>query len=255
MSNVFVGSSGMQEQPIKRGWEAKRGFFTTRSWRGQQADAEALRDSLIAGGEYASVDLNEGPTWEVVAQADSDVEDGNTQPDNSKVDTWELTGNRVEKDLLASGVGTIIAMAESDKKKLRAFERGDKNWDTDEWDGTASGTAEAVYKLMRSGVKSSIVLQPVLKRNATVSSKYTVPNSLANAGTVRKTSTLLAEESIPASIANNMPASSSDTVDGLTFWSGWLKGYPTVTDTIDGKVSVQQEWEWGWWPTTLYSVA
>lgn len=256
MSNVHINLGSALEQPLQRIWNRKRGYSSKRSWKAQQSDAEALRDSLIASGLYTDVNLTEGPVWTVEATADSDVSEpgGTPNPETTVIDTWELSANRVEKDLLASDSALVSGFSASDLKKLRAFAAGNKNWDTDAWDGTASGNEEKVYQLMRLGWRSKTVIQPVIRKNINVSNSYVIPGSLTNVMKVYKTSTLLGAESIPASISNNLEASASSTKDGLTFWTGWLKGYPTITDTSDGRVQLQQEWEWGLWSNDAYSV-
>lgn len=260
MSNIFINSSALEEQPIERGWNKKRGYYTIRRWRGQQSDAEAQRASLIATGFYTDVRLKEGPVWEVEAQADSDIEDETPLTEDSAVDTWELAANRVEKDLLVSDIASVNDLDDVDAQVLRAFINGDTTYAYDEfaWINNGSSNPSGLYKLIKAGVKSSQVFQPILRRTTTASDSYIVSASLTNVGLIYSTAQILAENDVPASIANNMPTtgpsgSATRTLDGITYTYGWMKGYPIITDTIDGKVQIQQEWEFGLWTSILHT--
>ena len=257
MANVTINGGTMEEQPIERGWEKKRGFFTVRKWRGTEAAAVTLRDSLISSGAYNSVSMREGPVWEVEARADADVDDNNEpDPDDSPVDTWEMSANRVEKDLLSADIAAVNDLDTVDLQVLRAYANGDTTYAYDDfaWIGAGSSNPAGLYKMLKAGVKSVAVLQPVIRHTTTVSDSYVIASALTNVGSILRTSTLIASEAIPASILNNLPADATRTMDGITYTYGWYKGCPTITDTIDGKVQLQQEWEYGLWTPVLYTI-
>lgn len=257
MANVTINGSGMEEQPIERGWEKKRGFFTVRKWRGPEAYAITLRANLVNSGAYNSVSMREGPVWEIEARADADVDDNNEpDPDESEVDTWEMSANRVEKDLLTADIAAVNDLSTGDLKALRAYASGDSATDYESytWDDSGSSDPQGLFKMLKAGVRSIAVLQPVIRHTTTVSDSYVIASALTNVGSILKTSTLIAAENIPASILNNLPADATRTLDGITYTYGWYKGCPTITDTIDGKVQIQQEWEYGLWTPVLYTI-
>ena len=259
MSNVQIGFATLTEQPIEFGWDKKSGQFATRVWQGteqQCRDAFALLTRTI-GFSSVNVKQKSGGVWEVSGRIDGAVDDdGNPLPEQDIVDTWELTSNRVEKDILETDISAVNSLNATDLSTLRGLINGDTtNLLTEpSWVSSGSGSPSALYKLIKSGVKSSVVYAPVISKTQTASNSRVIAASLTNVGVVYTTATLLASESIPASIANNLVASTQRTITGLTFQYGWLKNFPVITDTVDGKVNLQQNWEWGLWSTVLYSV-
>jgi hypothetical protein len=257
VSNIHIGLSAIVEQPIERGWERKAGYFTVRRWSGTQSQCEDQRDDLIADGGYSSVVLREldGGVWSVDARLDSDIDgSGNPSPDSSVVDTWELTANRVEKDVLA---GDTVAGIEADNLNiLRDFADGRKTYSDYEgvspaFTGETAEEANALWEQMREGLKATPVFAPVLRKNQTVSNGYVIASALSGVGRIWTTTSLLGAESVPPSIANNLPGSSTQ----VSYVYGWIKGYPSITAAIGGKVQLQQEWEYGLWSTVLYGAA
>jgi len=252
-----VSLTSIVQGSIERGWDRKSGHFTVIPWTGTQAQVEAKRIELVNSGAYTSVDVRQigGGVWEVKGRTDSQTDgNNNPQPQLSVVDTWELTANRVEKDILDSSVTSDLGIADADIKKLRDYLEGKKAFDTDAWDG-GGGNAQSLYVLLKNGVKSFTVSQPVLRKTQSVSSGYVLGNSLTNVEAIYTTASLRSSEAIPASISNNLPNSSTVTYNGLSFRYGWLKHYPTITDAVDARIQLQQEFEWGLWATLLYNTA
>jgi hypothetical protein len=256
MANVYINAGTAEEQPIERVWDKKTGFSLVRRWRGTEAVITSLYDSLISGSAYSNVSMTEGAVWEVRARADTDV-DGNNDPapDNSAVDTWELTANRADSDILSSSIASVTGLNEADLLLLRDFVDGKKAFDdyissSPAFVAPASGDPVGIYDLLKRGTKRIVSYAPVIRKTQTVANNYAIPSALTNVSKVWTTASFLAVESVPPSIGNNLPASS---VVG-DFQYGWLKGFPAITDTVDGKVQLQQEWEWGLWSTVLYNV-
>lgn len=262
MANVQIGLSSLVEQPIERGWDRRSGYYTNRRWHGTQALCEAKRAELIATTGYSNAVLRElyGGVWEVLGRIDSDVDgNNNPSPETSVVDTWELSANRVEKDVLSSDITSIQSLSQENLNILRDFADGKLSFSdypstSPNFSGGSASAAAAIWNLMKSGVKSVAVYAPVLRKNVTVPDGYSISAALGGVGSIWTTGAILAAEAIPSSVSNNLPSSSIVTTDAGTFRYAWLKSYPTISASVDGKIQASQEWEWGLWSTALYSV-
>jgi hypothetical protein len=106
-----------------------------------------------------------------------------------------------------------------------------------------------------AGTKSIRVYQAMLRHTKTVAASYQIPASLTDIGEVFSSARLINQEPIPNVISGMMPAGSSVTLSaGMTAYRGWLKGFPTITLSANGKAQIVQEWEFGDWSDTIYTI-
>lgn len=252
---LLTGNQGLVEQPIERAYDPRRGPSTTRRFRGPRADllnAKATFDSAGWSTRFVA-----GPVCTLEATIGQDV-DGVNPPSDQPIDTWELGANVCEKDILQADCALVnTAMASvNDSLVIRDLIKGGTKFEDISSGDFETGSGWALAKLIGGGVQSILQYQPVLRHNKTVSNVYEIPNSLSNVGSVLLTSTLVAQEAIPTRISNSLPASGGPVTRGGYggYRYGWLKAYPTITESGYNKTTISQEWQWGLWPTDLFTV-
>jgi len=264
MPNTIINDIEAVEQGISRTYENRQGWTTERSFRGTQSFIEAKDAELRALGY--STRVKQGPVWELIGTVSAYDDGSGPDDENSVVDTWEMSANPIEKDILQSNNALVDALPQTDRNILRDFANGTNKFE--DYDlttakktpkftaGPTYDIALTLYKLLASGLKSIVVYQPVLRHTKTVSQSYEIPASLANVGWIYSTSALISAESPTPDIAANLPASGYTRGGGtpLATYGGWLKNYPQIVDAAFSKVQIVQEWHWGEWPEVLYDL-
>ena len=254
MSTLGIGT--YVEQPQERAWDSRRGYVTTRKFEGTASSLETLATTLASQGY--SWNIQYGPVCKLTASisADFDSGSGSVTEVETVVDTWELSANVAEKDILNSE-SALVTTAQADLRTLRDILDGKKDIDLLTSSDVTTSAGWKLALLISQGVKSTIVYQPILRHTQTASNGWTVPNSLTNVGKVYTTAQLLSAENVPVSLNNNLTASSSvtrtDTGTDIVYTYGWLKTHPQIVDAAFQKIQVVQEWQWGLWSTDLYT--
>lgn len=245
------------EQAVELGWDSRNGHSIIRRWRAAETDARAHYEALIASGLYRSVSLRgRGDVWDIEARADAQPETGGNTPDPESaepVNTWELTFNRVEKDMLYADINAVRLLDAADLQLLRDFADGRKSFEDYRTSSPAfvapgSGDPVGLYGLLQRGVRSVTVYQAVVRWTVAVPSGYTLSDATAGVGRVW-TKAQVTSLGTPASVSNNMPASGGSGA----YLYGYLKGGPSISATADGRTSLTIEWEYGAWTPVLYS--
>lgn len=183
--------------------------------------------------------------------------DGITQNDpNAPLnDIWELQPNAVEKDFLAStdlaAVGKLMEGITA--ANIETIQTAIQN---NTGSGTLSGNQLKIYKLKKAGVNGKSIFQPVLRHTKLVRQDYSVQTALTNVGNIFTSTQLYSLEGVPPILLFNIPTSSTVTLgNGLTVYVGWMKGYPTITQVVNGQWQIVQDFAFGEWATDLYSAA
>jgi hypothetical protein len=263
----YIDLSSTVEQSVERSWSAKEGWDTVRRFKGKEDDIKALEGQMQWEGYSTSI--RSGPVWELTAKIAANTESGGGggPPDTEEpVETWELTSNAIEKDLLASDDENAALFTDYELACLRRALNGETVKSVDgtipqEW--TIGGdsftpinaTADVYLRLIISGVKSKPVYQPVIRLTLTFNDNYNIPLSLTNVGCVVSTAYMTGTEGVPTEIGQFMPASETLTwADGLNRYNGWLKVYPTISVAAGGKKQLNQEWHYGFWSEDLFTV-
>jgi|KBSSwiStaDraftv2_1062776.scaffolds.fasta_scaffold05365_10 hypothetical protein len=182
--------------------------------------------------------------------------------------TWEIIPTRVEVDILStptaySLINQIYIEFDEDGlptgqtttvlKQLRKIAEDASEFDfgfgpdtvpagnADIWN-----TANDLGNLIIAGQRGVPRFLPVLRLNQTVASRYDQKLSLTFVGAVQSTATLFAAEGVPADVLFNVP---EDPPERYGFRWGWLKGAPSIRRTGRGFFSINQDWEYGEFPT------
>jgi hypothetical protein len=110
----------------------------------------------------------------------------------------------------------------------------------------AYDVAERLAFLGISGHRALPRYLPCLRLTQTVTSRYDQKLGVTFAGAVLSTATLFALESVPSDVLFSFP--SNPVVRDGFIW-GWLKGAPSVRRTGRGYWSLQQDWQFGEYPS------
>jgi len=250
MSERIPSTTTYVEQGVERRYSTQSGWQTVRRFKGTQSAIESLAADLVNFGY--DVSISEGPEWQLEATVGYDTDGGVEQP----IDQWELMASAVEKDLLSADVESVNSIVPADIEILRTVIDGTSLSAAPSWTSTTTAIPNNLYLLVKSGVKSAVVYAPVLKHTKTVSRAYEIPASLTNVGSVISSSALISQESIPTNISSQFPTSGYTTKSGITngFYKGWLKAFPVIQTSAYQKTQIVQEWHWGFWATSLYTI-
>jgi hypothetical protein len=243
-----------------RSWQRGVGGRRVDIWTGLEADII----SRIAGWQVDYDEITIGPDENSpLVRAELTLND----PEPEII--WEIIPTRVELDLLSTPTAYAIkdyAYIELDADlapasedlwtvgaKLREIMQDPTTFtfDFDE-DTVPSGnvaiwdTANELADLIVGGQRAVPRSLPVLRLTETVSSRYDQQLSLTFIGAVLSTAALYLAEGVPADVLFHVPI---DPPARFGFRWGWLKLEATVRRTGRGYFSLQQDWEYGEYPT------
>lgn len=271
-------------QPTSWSYDPKSGFKTTLTRKFTTVSERETFESTLRGGGWAysvNAELDDGVSglWTVTATRGGNPNQGTGDGGGDDVneplsDSWEMSSNLLEKDLLESDHGLMAslwtecpALTSSftpPKTPAQVFTFYVENLKAFANNPTTGGVAffapaASAFKLANlivAGVKSTRIFQPTLRHNKIVSDKYSVQDALTNCGSIIKASSIAALEGIPTTILFNLPdayASARSDDFGALLKYGWFKKYPNVTELADDQWQISQEFEWGLWHENLYT--
>lgn len=247
-----TAGAGLILQPDQRAYSPDRGFYIIRSWRGPTASALAYETTLqTAGFEY--VNDNRSPIATITAKIGYD---DTTSPGSPEVpvNLWERNVNREQKTIYehprvaALGIGYITAIREAVQNNETTVSASTVDGGTVENDAIA----HEVFDLIRKGVDSFPVWQPVVNQTQIVSSSYPRSAVTANVGKILTKAQMVSLEEAPEGVLDDKTVP-----DGLTSIAryGYYKNEPQITQQANNKWHIVTQWEAGFWSTFLYENA
>jgi len=252
MARIKSGSNSEVQQKTSS-WSSSAGLLEDYSeeFTGTSAETDAISKAQTLACESWVVSPMAGGCFKLTAKIPKGPIgygiSGSLNPNFPLNNIWELQPNMVEKDVLDADISiNDLTVAQKDAIKLAISSNAV---------GSLSGNSLKFYKLLRAGVSSIRVFEPVLRHSLTVRSDYSVAVSLSNVGRIFTTSQLSSFEGVPSILLFNLPSGSTYRTDALSVGYGWLKKYPSVTQISGGKWQIVQEWEYGCWSTDLYTGA
>lgn len=249
MANVTLGEQNYTELPSRRRYDPKRGNSTERRFKGSADAIESLAATLKSQGYIT--EITEGPRWELSASIGLDVIDGNPQGGEEVTTVWEISASAGEIELVRSPL--VDAVDAADRKLLRDLAKGQRAFSDTGSGDFVDGESVTLFNLMADGMTSRRIFYPTLRSTETANDGYIYPNATSGVGEVYSSANVIGANQIPTSVINQMPTSSSVTRNGLTFYYGWMYLYPSVQVTNGNKVQRIKEWEWGLWPSDIYT--
>lgn len=245
---IINGTKGAYLQPKVIGW-SESGEFVILTWQGTRDEIANLAAGIVAsGGLFDLQESFSGAADKIVARFA--VQQGTAE---QPVNDWEIFYQEVEKDLLECDLAPVNAMDAATKKAIR-----------DSIDGTSNTSptilasipgAIAIYSCMVAGQTSKILEAPVLRHTVTCSKFYSLTGYAANAGKIFSGATLVSQETPWQQVIDQMPSDTDPVMaDGRTVHYGWLKKRPTVRVSLHQKTQLVQEFHYGLWDQTAYSV-
>lgn len=241
---IINGQALAHEQPQRYGWDSS-GPYLIRSWHGTRVAIAAQYSLCVADGAFAEV--KQGIALDSL-EARYAIPAGSGNPTTDIVDNWEFSAGVVEKDFLEADISAINSLDDADRTQLRnlivnppATSDATPAWESQ--DGAD------LYALVKRGLRSVRVNHPILRHTLTVGSSYAVKASMANVGQLLSTAKVIHDELLPTDILFNLPATVYAGSDRLVY--AWFKMHPTVRVASRSKTQIEQEWEYGLWPTVL----
>jgi hypothetical protein len=260
------GQRGAFSQPATWG-STEQGDFYTAIFEGTKEEVkQAAFQCALAGAQYQVTErfgisrLEARFSYNPVFGGGGTVE----QPINQ----WEFFAAEAEKDLLDAKVESNIIGTLSDATRQMIYNAIHFASDTSAQPDPAAATnpanatywakitnttertnAQAVYNLMKDGVRSFPVDVPTLRHTQIVSNRWAIKVSLTNVRKIISTASLISLEAIPSAILFNLPNDTSSVTDKKY---GWRKKFPNVQQVANLKFQLVQEWQYGLWPTVLF---
>lgn len=253
-----LGTISAVEQGTVASWDKAKGWTTTRKFKGGIEAIRALCNTLQwQGYDIGFRDLQNGYAELDATYGGSPIGDAGTGPgmDVEQItNTWEMLPNVVQKDLLESNATAVLALSDDDIANIRRCVNNSlAPEDTPAWDDSTN--ADIVLNLMKAGVTSQQINQPILRHTWTVPPNASTSFSFTNVGKIISTAAMLTSEELPWDFilpVSNLPTGAVTRTDTVAMSYGWLKGMPTVQIINYGRREVQQEWHFGLWSTALY---
>jgi hypothetical protein len=262
LSNKTIGfETSAKQLPIRYTWDRTRGAQTIRSYKGTADQIRALEIQFQFSGWSTSV--TQGAVWSLEATWGLDDRNGG-QGGEQAIDTWELSANVVEKDLLSTNLPAIKAMVDSDKHFIREILDGKKDvtlydYSTTEKTPSWAGDATSMHQLFRgiiAGMKSVRVNVQTLRHTKTASRAYEFAGALSGVAAIYSSPALCRVEDVPSHIKNNMappPTVNPFTrTDSIVVFAGWEKHFPQIQISAAQKSQIVVEWEYGEWATITH---
>lgn len=250
MARTKTGSDS-EIQAKTTSWSSSAGLLEdyTEEFASASAEADALARAYTLQAESWQVAPMQSGCFKLTAKipkaAIGSGVGGINNPNIPLNNIWELQPNMVEKDIMDADIA-INDLTVAQKDAITAAVAANAV-------GSLAGNSLKFYKLLRAGVKSIRIFEPVLRHSLTVRSDYTIAITLTNVGKIYTTAQLSSVEGVPSILLFNLPSGSVARSDALSVGYGWLKKYPSVTQIAGGKWQIVQEWEYGVWSTDLYS--
>jgi len=274
-----TGQSGVWQQPYESGQTEAGAYARVPYEATDKTQIDALEAYCIGFRiQYSRRDSHGKSRIEMFFPYNFNVDPATEPP----ISLWEISSQKVEKDLLESALsfGTIGAISAPDailiQTALQQQQQGipiKSTWFNSPTDTTGAALTYqdanhtpyaaaanpagcySVFLLMLHGVRSYPVKAPVLKHTLTTNSAYPIKASLANTQQILSTATLILNESIPNNLLFNLPSDATpaffvETAGDLQY--GWFKAFPTVRQIAQLKWNIEQEWQYGLWPIKLY---
>ena len=238
----FTGNPEAQRQAPERVWERSRGWTTVDVWIGSQASIYGLVPALQAGYDNIDISTPDGVVYKVRAS----VGNANDGAEEAPVNTWELLGAGLQEPITKHPGFT--ALPPDHIAAIEDFLSGNQNPEfpptlipgTPGWD---------FFTMLRRDQPNFQASQFILRHTQTFSSRVVVNPTMSNANKLWTTAQLPSDISPSVRNAiNNIPAQTVPT--GYLY--RWLFQTPTVSQSLNSKTQVTEEWWLYAWPTLLY---
>lgn len=239
----------------------------TATFSGTEAQCRTSGSAYFAKGW--DVTLSSGNPWNLVCKLENEKggSDGITPVTASVLPTknWSLHYKTTEKDLLHTTIQQVSWINQVTNNQITILETcfstppegGNILTAYPTFNNLATGSAgETVWNMHLMGFKSIPIVQAILRLSMEVNSNYVLTDFTANVNRYYTKTSLATAIGIPTNFKDAMPQDTdpaSGTTHGITCYYGWLKQPPTI-DQDGSNIKMQQEWEYGLWPSNIYGV-
>lgn len=238
---IAIGSI-VELRSVRTEKDPTRGLFVIRVWEGTRDAINGIVSTLSSDQTY-TIDDSDSPLYRLTVRT---PDDDTLTSSSEVVNTWELLGNDIQKDLYEHPKS--LAVTESDLRKIR-----DAIANPGDTPPTLTGDADTLYKLLLKGTNAYVVSQYVLRKTQTVSSRFQTLVAFANIEKIHTTAQVISAEAVPSTLIfsiSQIPIPASQT----GYQWGWLKKTPTVSQ-LGTKFQITQEYWLEQWSTYIYDLA
>lgn len=245
-------------------------------YEGRAADVLTQMYALISAGYHVSYEQDSSPLARVTFDSPTNNSGGPpTNPNTDYTDNFQIFRNSVGKELLMSDhpfLGNLSAYNLSALKKLiqnpleATYAAGDDMPLQFNGSGVDPDSANYLFQLFLSGVKTIEVKQPVLRVTRVTNPLYDTPFDVSTVDTLFLTASMISDSGVPAnfavplvSLANQIASRTTLTPGGialrsddLTLSFGWLKDSITCETQGTSKIQYVLEYKFGLWDASMY---
>ena len=111
---------------------------------------------------------------------------------------------------------------------------------------------DELFALVKAGVESTVVYQPVISITGIASASYAWPFQFQDYGKIFSTLNMITDAELTSGWVSGLP---NDAAPSSSFKYGWLKGPPDLSTCGEGRTQLVQEYEYGLWPVGPYTFA
>jgi hypothetical protein len=241
----YTGNPEAQRQPPERQWERNKGWVTVDVWIGSEQAINGLIPALTASYDNLDISTSDGVVYKVRASIGNANDGSEEQP----VEVWELLGAGLQEALTRHP--NYAALPQADRDKLDKVASGSSEADSYTSASFATGEAVSFWRMLQRQQTSYQDSQWVLRHTVTVSSRAEVQVSMTGINKLWYTEDLpdtSATPGIEAALAA-IPIPAGVPQEHVY---AWLKQTPTITQALNSRTQVTEEWFLYFWPTLLY---
>lgn len=249
----ILGSTKV-EQAKRFGFRQRTGPYNVVETRGTEAQIRALLPAISAAGGDYDVEQLPGDIWKVVANY-GNAESGGGSSGNEITETWELLPKDAAKNILQSHHSLVAGL---DQPAIDNIRNKINDPSVTAANSGLAGNSLTLFSLMRAGVESVEVEQPVLTHSWNVPYSVVLGYAYSNIGRIFSNSTLYSSEGVPSYLQSSITSWTSNFsnpsygTDRVSLVFGWRKKAPTQRITVNKGLEFQQTFEFGLWPTSIF---
>lgn len=244
-SAITIGSPEAQRQAPERQWVRNVGWTTVDVWLGSQQAIYGLVPALQSQYDNLDITTPDGVQYKVRASIGTANDGAEEQP----VNTWELLGAGQQEPLAKHSKFASLTAAE-----ILFLEEFISTGTIDDQAAAFMGAnATTFYRMLKRGQSNYQDSQWVLRHTVTVSSRAAITVSMSGINRLWFTEEL--PEGITPGVETAINAIPQPDSIPQDHEYAWLKQTPTITQSINSKTQIVEEWWLYFWPELLYPLA
>lgn len=247
MSYVVRGRASATKVSSKPTWDRIRGYSLQEIYEGSRDAIYGLQADVVASGNASSIEIDDSdkPLYRAIIRWDPGVAELPESPTTEQ----ELSVNTVNVDLFEHPFFREISTIEKDEIRKAVNENRTLNTSVVSTPPGFSSDGLTLYTLLKKGVTSYPVWQPVLTITDTAPYGYAFNVDYGNVGVILSEQIVAGISNAAGNLSASLPFYQSSVGDLVP---GWMKLPPQIRTVAGGRRSVTYTFEYGLWSTALY---